>query len=219
MGGLLDIKITQKKNGTQAAWFRDTDNRRVGTSVRLIGNQAAITTAEQLTWAANYWVELQQEQLDAGLGSDGQQMPPLSGGSVAIFRNVNGSRGFQQRIYGGYRGQKLKFGGALRRDLYGPGKDGHMRDDIRPNYIDDRVAKVSITRKTSRDKALANERRAPWWGLSPASSRKFATFMAAMFGGAMEDYLDRLGLVQAGNYITALARALNAKRRSLAKAA
>lgn len=211
----LNIKITQKKNGQEAAWFKDVLGRRVGTRVGLAGDRAAITNAEQLVWLASYYIELQQEQLDKGIGSNGAAMPPLSGGSVARFKNTNGKLAFAQRIHGGYRGEKLRFGGKLVRDLYGPGKNEHMRDDIRINYVDDQMAKISITRKSSRVKALANERRAEWWGLSPESSRKFASALATVYGGAMEDYLDSLGLVQAGSYVTQLARALNARRRLL----
>lgn len=210
---MLNIQVTPRKNGQQQAWFRDTLGRRVGTRVGIDGG--GITKAEQLAWLGNYYIELQGEQLDAGVGSDGLPMPRLSGGSAAKFDRTGGQARFVRRVYSGYQGQKIRMGLPAKRDLYGPGKDGHMRDDIRINYLDDRMVKISITRQKSRQKALANQRLAEWWGLSPESARKLAAMQAAIYGGAMADYLDRLGLVEAGNYMVQLARALNAKKRAL----
>lgn len=207
---LLDIRSTTKKNGQVVAWFKDARGRvRTTTSASIVGR-------ERMMWLANYYIELQQEQLDAGLGSSGQAMPPLSGKTKAVFDRSSGRPRFVERLYGGYRGTKASKGLPPTRNL---SYTGEMRGDIRMNYVDDQTAKISITRKSSRDKALANERRAPWWGLSPASSQKFAVYQAAVFGGSMEDYLDGLGLVQAGNYMVQLARALNARRQFLRKVA
>lgn len=241
---MLDIKTTTRKNGQQVASFKDVLGRRVGTRIGM--DRAAITTAEQMAWLANYYIELQQEQLDATLGSDGQPMPPLKSS-----RRTRWSKKQQKWVeYGlakpeyGYAGQKMRGGLQPKRDLWGPGEEstyyqklskkgqnlaqrwglrvsrgtkkslaaGHMRNDIRINYVDDRMAKVSITTRASRIKALANERKCPWWGLSPASVRKFAVAQAGVFGGAMEDYLINVGLIEAGNYMVGLARRLNALR-------
>lgn len=193
----IDLKFTTKKNGQEVAWFKDILGRRV-----VSARGANVVTAEQLAWLANYYIELQQEQLDAGIGSDGTPMPPLA---------VAGKRVFVARKDGV---AQFKTQGGLR-TLWGLGINGHMRNDIRINFLTDQMAKVSITRKPSRDKALSNERRAPWWGLSPASSQKFAAAQAGVFGGAMEDYLDSFGLVQTGNYMVQLAQALNAKKGDL----
>lgn len=215
MPGWLDIQTTTRKNGQQVSWFKDTLGRRVGTRA---GVQDSWVSAEQLAWLASYYIELQQEQLDNAIGSDGQPMPRLQGGSVATFHNsATGERYFASRIYSGYQGQKRKMGLSTKRDLYGPGKNGHMRDDIRINYLDDRMAKISITRNSSRIKALANERRCPWWGLSPASAVKFAYAQASIYGGAVADYLANIGLVDSTNYIVQLARRLSARRRTFRK--
>lgn len=248
MSGFLNIKTTTKKNGQQVAWFRDTLGRRVGTRTGM--DRGAITNAEQMAWLASYYIDLQNEQLDAGLGSDGQRMPPLKSS-----RRKRWSVKQQKWVeYGlatpehGYSGEKRKLGLKPVRDLWGPGNSiaqsheaspktkallakyglqlgkkknllaaGHMRNDIRINYVDDRMAKVSITTQASRIKALANERKAPWWGLSSASARKFASAQATIYGGAMEDYLDRLGLVRGGDYMVKLARLLNSRKASLAR--
>lgn len=208
---LLEIRITPKKNGQVVAWFKDDQGRRVRTA-----QGSSIVGRERMIWLANYYIELQQEQLDAGIGSDGQPMRPLSGKTKAVFDRSGGKPKFVERLYGGYRGTKAKRGLPPTRNLLWTGE---MRGDIRVNYVDDQTAKISITRKPSREKALANERRAPWWGLSPASARKLATYQAAVFGGVMEDYLDSLGLVQAGGYLVQLARALNARRQFLRRVA
>jgi hypothetical protein len=225
--GFLNIQVTTKKNGQQMAWFRDTLGRRVGTRPDLVTDRArvrraevgrfapaTITSAEQMAWLANYLIELQEEQLDAGIGSNGQAMPKLSGRSYAVFDRGGSRPRFVERLYRGYQGEKAKRGQPPIRNLY---LTGQMRRDIRINYLDDQTAKVSITTAKSRQKALANERKSPWWGLSPANSRKFAAAQATIFGGAMEDYLDRLGLVQAGSYMVKLAQLLNRKKSSLAR--
>ena len=216
---MLEIQTKTRKNGREEAWFKDILGRRVGTRVGIDMDRAAITNAKQMAWLANYYIELQNEQLDAGLGSNGQPMPPLSGRSFPVFDRTSGKPKFVERLYRGYQGKKASLGLKPMRDLRGPGIKGNMRDDVRINYVDDRIAKISITRKSSRDKALANERKAPWWGLSPASARKFAAAQASIFGGAMEDYLDSLGLVQAGSQMVTLARALNARRGQLRRMA
>lgn len=219
MPGLLDIQVKTRKNGSDGSWFRDTLGRRVGTSARLSGNRGAIVTAEQLAWLASYYIELQQEQLDAGIGSSGAPMPPLSQKQHAIFvtdKNTGKRRFVRQSADRGYRAQKQRKVGRSVRDL---DYTGEMRRDIRINYLDDRMAKISITRLPSRIKALANERRCPWWGLTPANARKFAQAQATIFGGAMEDYLDSLGLVQAGNYMVRLAREINRWKAALARRA
>lgn len=217
---LLDIKITTKKNGQQVAWFRDDLKRRVGTRLGIDKDRAAIVTAEQLRALAELYIDLQQDQLEKGIGSSGSPMPPLSGKQVVVFDRTGGKPKFVERLHTGYRGKKIRKGLPGIRDLYGPeGQGGHMRDDIRINYLDDQIAKVSISRKSSRDKALANERKAPWWGLTPANARVLAQAQANVFGGAMEDYLDSLGLVQSGNYIVQLAKRLNSMKRSLGRTA
>ncbi len=206
----INIQVTKKKNGTEAPWFKDSAGRRVGTSQTIragSAGSASWVTAEQLQFLAGYYIELQQEQLDKGIGSNGAPMPPLKTQGKRTF--VSRSNGVAQ-----FRTQ------GRARTLYGTGKDGgHMRDDIRINYVDERMAKISITTAKGRIKALANERKAPWWGLSPASVRLFAAMQAQVFGGAVEDYLDRLGLVDAGDYIVKLARVINAKRRALGRLA
>ncbi len=204
----IKIEAKLRKNGREAFWFKDTLGRRVGTRSQDIN----MVKAEQLAWLANYYIDLQQEQLDRGIGSNGTPMPRLSGGSFAKFKdNSKGGRSFAERKSFGYVGQKKKFGGKPIRDLFGPGIKGHMRDGIRINYLDDRMAKVSLTRKSDRDKALANERRAPWWGLSPVSKQKMASAMATIYGGAVADYLSQIGLVDVNNYIVQLARRLNSR--------
>ena len=151
--------------------------------------------AEQVKAVAQYGIELQLAQCAAGLGSDGTPMPPLKGSGVAVFgARVNGRVVFQRQAYAQ---AKVKLGLQPIRDLRGPGKDGHMLDDVRINYLDNKQATISITTRASRVKALANEQRAPWWGWSPASVHFLTQYAAQVYGQGTLDYLMSLGLAGA----------------------
>jgi hypothetical protein len=192
------IKITTRKNGQQVAWFRDDQKRRVRTSVNVNW-----VKADQIKLVADYGIALQLGQLDAGLGSDGASMPPLKGGgTVAFLARVNGRATFERRSYAG---TKIKLGLKPMRDLLGPGIGGHMRNDIRINSLDDRQATIAITTRQSRIKALANEKRAPWWGWSPASVALLTARAAEVYGSSTADYLVAVGLLGA-NTISGLSR-------------
>lgn len=200
-------KITVKlwKDGRQVARFRDNQGL-VRTSPSLQGNAAGWVRAEQIKQLANYGIVLQIEQARAGLGSSGAPMPPLRGGSRAVFvASVNGRRQFTRKTYADW---KAAHGLQPVRDLYGPGKSGHMLDDIRVNYLDDRKATIAITNKVSRDKARGNEKRAPWWGWSPASMGKMRQLSGELFGAGVAERLVDLGLIGASALAFAKAKFL-----------
>ena len=151
--------------------------------------------AEQIKQLADYGIALQVAQARAGLGSDGQTMPPLKGGGHAVFvASVNGRAQFTRKTYADW---KAAHGLQPIRDLYGAGKGGHMLDDIRINYLDDRQASIAITSRVSRDKARANEQRAPWWGWSPDSVRKLTAAAAEIFQTGVAEHLFSMGLIGA----------------------
>jgi hypothetical protein len=187
---LPKITIRTWKDGRQVARFRDTQGL-----VRTSAGPMNWTRAEQLKQLADYGIALQIAQARGGLGSDGQRMPALKGGSRAIFvASVNGRAQFTRKTYADW---KAAHGLQGVRDLYGPGKGGHMLDDIRINYLDDRQASIAITSKTSRDKARGNEKRAPWWGWSPDSVRKLTSAAAEIFQTGVAEYLFTMGLIGA----------------------
>ena len=187
------ITIRKRKDGQAVAWFRDVQGRRVRTSPRVIGG--GWTKAEQVGTLGQYGLQLQQQQALAGLGSDGQEMPALKGSGVAVFaKRVNGKAVFERR---GYAQQKLKLGLKPIRDLYGPGKGGHMLDAVRINYVDDRRCSITISERMARIKAAANERRAPWWGWSPASVAALAKRAAEIWPQGIAETLMSMGLMGA----------------------
>jgi len=174
---MIKLKINMRKDGQQVARFRDTKGRLVRTSA----GQVNWVQARQLMQLALYGIKLQREQAADGLGSDGLPMPPLKSGPRRFIQRVNGQAQFAKKL----------------RNLYGPGKDGHMLDDIRVNYVDDKRVQFAITRRPSRIKALANEQRYPWYGWSPASVRKLTARAAEIFGTGVAEYIVSLGLASA----------------------
>jgi hypothetical protein len=187
------ITIKKMKDGRPVASFRDDLGRRVRTSVGVIGG--GWVNAEKVKAVAQYGIELQLAQLDAGLGSDGSPMPALKGGGAAQFsRRVNGRAVFARVPYAQ---AKVRLGLQPIRDLLGPGIGGHMRDDIRINYLDDKQATISITTRLSRIKALANEQRAAWWGWTAASVAAMAAMAREVYDQGLADYLVSLGIMSA----------------------
>jgi len=215
--GYLTLKVTKRRNGTEYSRFVDTLGRRVGTSAAMLpGGGGSWVRADQLTQLAAYGIELQQEQLDAGLGSDGAPMKPLGGRGKAVFvARRNGKAVFERR---GYADWKTAHGLQPVRDLYGAGTGGHMRDDIRIKYVDDRQAKIGITTSLSLTKAKANERRAPWWGWSPDSVSKMTAAAAGIFNIGLTEYLISVGLASA-NFLPQLAKQLNLRSGTFRRAA
>lgn len=123
-----------------------------------------------------------------GIGSDDAPMPRLKERTVTRWKD--GVVVFEKRD-SWYEKRKARMGLQPIRDLWGFGKTGgHMLDDVRPSRADERSVTIDITRGTSRMKARANEKRAPWWGLSP---RDTALTMAA---GAriFEENLDNIAV-------------------------
>jgi hypothetical protein len=187
---LPQFKITKKKDGREVAWFRDTQGRvRTGAGM----TATSWTRAEQIKQLADYGIVLQIAQARAGLGANGSPMPPLKGSTHAVFvASVNGRARFTRKTYADW---KAAHGLQPIRDLYGAGKGGHMLEDIRINYLDDKRATVAITSKLGRDKARGNEKRAAWWGWSPDSIRKMREVSAQIFHTGAAERLFELGLI------------------------
>lgn len=168
---MVKLRITKRKNGSESLWYKSAQGR-----VRVGSASQDWVKARDVMALGTYGIELQREQCAAGLGSDGMPMPALRPK---------------------YAPWKRKIGKSGIRDLYGPGKDGHMLDDIRVTYISDSECRYGITRKSSRDKARGNENRAPWWGWSPASVQKLAQRASEIFGMSTADFLISMGLATA----------------------
>lgn len=188
---LPKFTVKKWKDGREVARFRDTQGL-----VRTRPGLQNFTRLEQVRELTNYGILLQLAQLDAGLGSNGQAMKPLAPN---------------------YSKWKSKIGLDPKRNLLGPGGlvkttdkngnkrilrsaghmmgRGHMRDDIRINYLDDKKATIAITNTASRNKARGNEQKSPWWGWSPASIQKLRQKSGEMFGTGPAERMFELGLI------------------------
>lgn len=133
--------------------------------------QPLVIRREQMTRIANYGISLIRARVAQGIGSDDTPMPPLQ---VKVSRS--GKR------YG-YAVIKQRRGLGTMRNLYGLGTDGHMLDGIRVTYADDQRANIDITTRAGRTKALANERRAPWYSWSPSDIEKLSVFSRSVITG------------------------------------
>jgi len=122
-----------------------------------------------------------QARVSRGIGSQDQPMPPLTPR---------------------YRAWKTKIGGSGLRDLRGPGAltykvqrkgktavrhigkaaSSHMLDNITVREATESRVRIDITDTFSRIKARANERRAPWFGLSPSDIRNVYAAARQIFG-------------------------------------
>lgn len=124
-------------------------------------------------------VEILKKRLDKGEGSDGQPMPPLSVKTSAV-RGEDGQFLRQRR---GYADAKARRGLKPIRDLIGRGVGGHLRDGIRVTVATDHSVTIAITSRIARIKAMANERRAPWFGFSPDDAQQIADMVKAVVDG------------------------------------
>jgi hypothetical protein len=188
----LKITIRKLKDGREVARFRDSQGL-VRTSLGMTSRTIATdgfsafrdkwTRADQIRELAEYGIQLQKDQVAAGLGSDGTPMPPLKVAKRRFVARQNGVAQFSRN--------KI-------RNLYGTGVEGgHMLDFIRVNYLDDQRATIAITSTHQREKARGNERRAPWWGWSPDSVRKLTAKAAEIFQTGTAEYLYTMGLIGA----------------------
>lgn len=206
---LPQITIKTWKDGRQVARFRDNQGL-----VRTRVGQVNWTRAEQIKQLAEYGIALQVGQARAGIGSDGQAMPGLKGGSQSVFvARIGGRATFARKTYADW---KAAHGLQPIRDLYGEGLGGHMLDDIRINYLDDRKATIAITSTKSRQKARANEQIAPWWGWSPESVAKMSNLAAELFGTGPAEQMFAVGIIGASALAFAKGRVLRGAARRAA---
>jgi hypothetical protein len=191
---LPDFKVTKYKDGREVPWFRDTQGK-VRTTERGLYNW---TRAEQVHELTQFGLMEQLGQVDAGQGSNGQTMKPLAAGYARWKQSVGLPPKRDLRGVGGRpvvtrkNGQRKR----LRSASHMQGR-GHMLDDVRVNYVDDRKGTITISNEASRIKARANERRSPWWGWNPASINRMRQKSAELFGTGMAERLFEARLIGA----------------------
>lgn len=133
-----------------------------------------------------FGVDLIKQRVSKGVGSDDSTMPPLKNKNSGVL--VLG-KFVRQRT--GYAARKEAKGLRGNRDLTGFGIGGHMLDSFTVRYADGQNARMEITQALARQKALSNEKRAPWFGWSPSDVVKLQAYSKAVFGSIRESILYR----------------------------
>lgn len=145
-------------------------------------NSAALFRQNQMKRLGDFAIATVKARATKGIGSDDSPMPALSGKTSPILHN---GKFVRQRI--GYAGWKMAHGLYGVRDLVGTGKDGgHMWDGVSVRLATDSLVRMAFTTRTSRQKALANERRAPFFSFSDADEAKIVAYARQMFAAQVE---------------------------------
>lgn len=140
------------------------------------GGPMSFNTAQmlQLGSFANQTVKARTR---SGIGSDDAAFPPLSQKTSAIHNN-----GKFVRQRSGYAAWKSAHGLSPTRDMWGDGKQGgHMLDNSTVRYADDSTVKIAFTARQARIKALANERRTPFYSFSPNDAKAIIDYAAKLW--------------------------------------
>lgn len=161
----------------------------ITTSVKLSGsvagfgvNSAALFRQNQMDRLGRFALATVRARAEKGIGSDDSPMPPLSGKTSPVLVHEKFAR---QRI--GYAGWKMAHGLRGVRDLVGTGKaGGHMWDGVSVRLATDSLVRMAFTTRSSRVKALANEKRAPFFSFSPADEQKIVQYAAQLFKTAVQ---------------------------------
>jgi hypothetical protein len=125
------------------------------------------------------------ERTKKGIGSDDAPMPPLKQGKVLEFGGrVNGRAQFRNI---GYAGWKAKHGLQPIRDLTGDGRQGgHMLDNPSVRSVSETGVRMAFTSRSARVKALANEKRSPFFSFSEADQKEILEYANQMFKAQVE---------------------------------
>jgi hypothetical protein len=183
----LQRVVQDKVTGAYAPQVRFKWNGPRGRSLVTVTGMG-IRPYQMLAWGTEATAIL-KARVRKGIGSDDAPMKPLKQtlalrkkGNVIMWTGTRDSW---------YAKRKAKAGLQPFRDLWGFGEDGgHMLDDVRPTRADEHGVTIDITRQKSRDKAKGNERRSPWWGLSPRDTA--ATILAGT--RILEENLDNVAV-------------------------
>jgi hypothetical protein len=128
-----------------------------GQKLTFFGNPIGFDEQTMLRYA-QYAIALIRTRVSRGIGSDDAPMPGLKKG---------------------YAIRKTKAGKGNRRNLE---FTGDMLNNISVRSVSATQARIDITSPKQRIKARANERRAPWWGLSPRDAAQLTTAARGFFG-------------------------------------
>jgi hypothetical protein len=169
------IRVTAKFEGVQVGG--------------LGGGSLDIFRRRQMEKIGNFALRTVIERTKRGIGSDGAAMPPLSTKRSAVLGTSGKGKGRVVRIRDGYAGYKAKHGLQPIRDLVGDGKQGgHMLDNPSVRSVTDSTAKIAFTSRSARIKALANERRTPFFSFSADDETKIAAYARTLFAEAVRSF-------------------------------
>jgi hypothetical protein len=150
-------------------------------TARPIKLKSAAFSAQQMALLGTEGLNSVRERVMAGKGADDAPMPKLSGKAYPV-RNKNGT---YVRKGPPYADWKSKHGLNPIRDLVGPGIGGHMLDNLSVRYADASSAKIALTSRSARIKALANEKRAAWLWWSQNDQKRILGRAQQVFGEAV----------------------------------
>lgn len=127
----------------------------------------------------NFGIATIRARTAVGIGSDGAPMPALKASRIQTV--VTGKLVQFKRV--GYAAWKASKGLMPVRDLIGDGSQGgHMWDNFSVRSVSETLVRMAFTKKHQREKALANEQRAPFLSFSPADQIKVAAEASRLFG-------------------------------------
>lgn len=120
----------------------------------------------------------------SGVGSDDTTFPPLKKGKVPV--RINGRFVRERQDWAQW---KAAHGLQPFRDMYGTGTEGgHMLDNSSVRYADDNTVKISFTGRMARIKALANEKRTPFYSFSDADAKKIFDYAAKLWSPIVKEF-------------------------------
>ena len=122
------------------------------------------------------------ERTKKGVGSDDSPMPALSQKYSAVKSK---GKFVRQRVP--YALWKAEHGLQPFRDLSGTGKQGgHMLDNPSVRLATESSVKMAFTSRTARMKAVANEKRTPFFSFSDADEKKIREYAEQLFHAQVE---------------------------------
>lgn len=145
-------------------------------------NSAALFRQVQMKKLGDFTISTVKARATSGIGSNDSPMPPLSAKSSPILHR---GKFVRQRV--AYASWKATHGLAPRRDLVGTGRDGgHMWDWVSVRLATDSEVRIAFTQSRARAKALANERRTPFFSISDRDEQTILEFARKLFSAQVE---------------------------------
>lgn len=160
-------------------------------------NSASLLRKIQMDKVGNFALQTVIARAKRGIGSDDSPMPPLKGSNVSVFNaRVNGKPTF--KAVSGYAQWKSKHGLQPDRDLVGDGKQGgHMLDNPSVRKASETEVRIAFTSRSARVKALANEKRVPFFSFSDADQTAILAYVSKMWGAGVRELQQQIGLRRA----------------------